>query len=77
MSMDPVLIELFWDKVATRGLLARNNLIAAGDFNLTLNAVEVWTFDTPGPVGWLHNLFRAHGLVDIVLDEIVPTWRNG
>jgi hypothetical protein len=34
--------KLFWDKVATRVLLAHKNLIASGDFNLTLNAREVW-----------------------------------
>jgi endonuclease/exonuclease/phosphatase family metal-dependent hydrolase len=32
----------FWTKVSTLGLLAKPNLIVAGDFNFTLSTNEIW-----------------------------------
>jgi hypothetical protein len=32
----------FWTKVVDSGILAHNNLIAVGDFNLTMSVGEIW-----------------------------------
>jgi hypothetical protein len=69
----------FWEQVATRGLLASNNLIVAGDLNLTTRADEIWGASThlDKLVGFFKDLFQAHHLVDLLPDVLVPTWRNG
>jgi len=68
--------KIFWDKVASRGLLAHKNLIAAGEFNLTLNVKEVWgdSAHQDQLAGYFNNFFQEHCLVDIVSDKLVPTW---
>ena len=65
--------------VVKGGLLNLNNLILAGDLNLTLNNSEVWgekaRLDPLGP--FFTNLFSSHQLVDIAPIVAGPTWRNG
>jgi hypothetical protein len=69
----------FWEKVEARGLLDLENLIIAGDLNLTISVGEVWggsaTQDTLAD--FFTTLFSAHNLVDYAPDILAPTWRNG
>jgi hypothetical protein len=50
-----------------------------GDFNFTLNEGEIWgESGHPDPLAlFLKDLFVEGGLVDILSDEVVPTWQNG
>jgi hypothetical protein len=54
-------------------------LIVSGDFNFTLNEGEIWGERShPDPLAlFLKDLFAEGGLVDIMSDVVVPTWRNG
>jgi hypothetical protein len=69
----------FWDKVVSRGMLAHKNLIVAGDLNFTVSAGEVWgdTTHLDPLAGYFKDIFQENRLVDILPDEVVPTWRNG
>jgi endonuclease/exonuclease/phosphatase family metal-dependent hydrolase len=71
--------KYFWEQVASRGLLAYNNLIVAGDLNFTTRADEVWGASThlDKLVGFFKDLFQENHLVDFLPDVLVPTWRNG
>jgi len=71
--------QLFWEQIEARGLLDLDNLIIAGDHNLTLSVREVWggtaTLDTLA--NYFSTLFTAHHLVDYAPEFLTPTWRNG
>jgi hypothetical protein len=69
----------FWEKVAARGLMDRRNLILAGDLNLTCDVGEMWgDYAHVDPLSdFFKDFFNGFRLVDIVLDVMVPTWRNG
>jgi endonuclease/exonuclease/phosphatase family metal-dependent hydrolase len=78
--MDLVMTEeIFWNKVVASGLLAHNNLIVVGDFNLTMSVGEIWGDSAqPDPLAdYFKELFMDVGLVDILPDALAPTWRNG
>jgi hypothetical protein len=61
----------FWEKLEVRGLLDLDNLIIAGDFNLTTTVGETWgataTLDTLAD--YFNMLFVAHHLVDLAPDH--------
>jgi exonuclease III len=71
-------IKDFWDKVMDRGLLSHKNMIVARDFNFTLSVGEIWGDSTqPNQLaGFFKELFLDNGLVDILPDNVVPSWRN-
>jgi exonuclease III len=69
----------FWTKLSDSGLLAKPNLILAGDFNLTLSSVDTWGSHSSLDVVALHFsvIFQLHNLIDLLPAEMAPTWRNG
>jgi hypothetical protein len=71
--------QTFWNKVEARGLLDLENLIIAGDLNLTTSVREIWgdsaTQDTLED--YFISLFSSHNLVDYAPVILAPTWRNG
>jgi hypothetical protein len=60
-------------------LLSQENLIMAGDFNFTLAEGEIWgSSRIANPLApFLKSLFTEAGLMDIKLEILVPTWKNG
>jgi endonuclease/exonuclease/phosphatase family metal-dependent hydrolase len=71
--------QQFWEKIEARGLLDLQNLIIAGDLNLTTALGEVWGASaTPDTLAlYFNTLFSAHHLVDFAPASLSPTWRNG
>jgi hypothetical protein len=71
--------KAFWDKLVTSGILDNMNLIVAGDLNLTLGAGEIWGATTHlDPLSaYFTEFFDKVGLVDVLPDAVMPTWRNG
>jgi hypothetical protein len=71
--------QLFWNNLEARGLLDLENLILAGDMNLTTSVREIWgDFASQDPLAdFFSSLFLKHKLVDYAPDLLVPTWRNG
>ena len=67
------------EQVATSGLLATKNFIVAGDLNFTTGADEVWgaTTQLDKIADFFKLLLQNYHLVDMVMDVIAPTWRNG
>jgi len=70
---------LFWDRLATKGLLVVENLMLAGELNFTTGADEVC-----GPMTHLDRhanyfieLIKDHSLVDLAPNVFVPMWKNG
>jgi len=59
-------------------LLDSNNLIVAGDLNLTTRVDEIWGASTHSDkmAGFFKDLFQSHHLVDMLHDILVLTWRN-
>jgi hypothetical protein len=70
---------LFWDRLVSKGLLATKNLILAGDLNFTTGVDEVWgpTTHLDRHAIYFTDLIKDHMLVDLALELLVPTWRNG
>jgi hypothetical protein len=68
----------FWEKVDGRGLLAKGDLIIAGDLNFTTSAEEVWGATTllDPLAAFFKETFLKNQLIDIPPAEVVPTWRN-
>jgi len=68
-----------WQKLGDRGIMSIKILIVAGDFNFTLNEGEIWgESGIPDLLSlFLKDLFVEGGQVDILLDEVMPTWQNG
>jgi hypothetical protein len=71
--------KTFWDKVVSRGMLAYKNLIVAGDLNFTvrLERFGVTQRNWTRCRGFFKGIFQGNHLVNIILDEVVPTWWNG
>jgi hypothetical protein len=72
----------FWEKVAARGLLARRNLILAGDLNLTCDVGELWGDATHlDPLStFFKEFFNGSGLVDIApgcFGADLEKWQKG
>jgi len=70
--------KLFWEKVDRVGLLAVDDLIMAGDLNLTINSEEIWgeIAQVDSLASFFKELFSKNKLVDVALAEVVSTWRN-
>ena len=60
------------------GILAKKNMIIAGDLNLTTSSAKIWEQkSTCDPLsGYFKSLFHKHSLIDVILAEIMPTWKN-
>jgi hypothetical protein len=71
--------KYFWDRVAMSGLLASKNLILAGDLNFTTGVDEVWgvTAQLDKLADYFKSMLQDYHLVDLIPDDVVPTWRNG
>jgi hypothetical protein len=69
----------FWDQVESKGLLAHDAPIIAGDINFTTSYDEVWGVGalTDPLAGFFRDLFVKNHLVDVHPADLVPTWRNG
>lgn len=69
----------FWQRLDDLGLLAAENLILAGDLNLTTCNNEFWGVSAlADPLSsFFQQLFYKNGLIDLKPPEILPTWRNG
>jgi len=68
----------FWQRLDDLGLLAAENLIIAGDLNLTTRNNEFWGDSAlADPLsGYFQQLFFKNALIDLKPPEILPTWRN-
>jgi hypothetical protein len=68
-----------WEKVDRVGLLAVDDLIMAGDLNLTTSSEDIWgeSAQTDSLAGFFKEIFSKNKLVDVAPAEVVPTWRNG
>jgi len=69
----------FWERIVSHNILLLDNLIIGGDLNMTLGLSEVWggtSLEDPLSPYFRH-LFSSNDLVDISLDLLAPTWRNG
>eukprot|EP00253_Pinus_taeda_P031852 PITA_31852 len=69
----------FWSSFFSSAIIEIENLVIAGDFNLTLHSNECW-----GPCRHHHPLAESfknellcHNLIDIAPCEMLPTWSNG
>jgi len=64
--------------LADSSILSIDNLILAGDLNITLLSDEVWgsTNFSGSMADHYKKLFQSKNLVDIRPDKLVPTWRN-
>jgi hypothetical protein len=71
--------RIFWETLANSGLLSADNLVMAGDLNITLSAEEMWGSSnfSVSLADQLKSIFKSKNLVDIRPDRMVPTWRNG
>ena len=71
--------EVFWNKVEDSGFLNYPYLVMASDLNFTLSEVEIWgSSGRSEPLGlYLCQLLLRHGLMDVPLAKIMPTWWNG
>jgi len=60
-------------------LLATKKLIVARDLNFTTGADEVWgaVAQLDKLAGFFKLLLQDYHLVDMLLDVVAPTWRNG
>jgi endonuclease/exonuclease/phosphatase family metal-dependent hydrolase len=69
----------FWQRLDNLGLLAAENLILAGDLNLTTSSLETWgDLALSDPLtSFFQQLFFKNALIDIKPPEILPTWSNG
>jgi hypothetical protein len=69
----------FWQRLDDLGLLAAENLILAGDLNLTTSNFEFWGDSAlPDPLSsFFQQLFFKNALIDLKPPELLPTWRNG
>lgn len=60
------------------GTIKSSNVILGGDLNFIVSAEEIWgqgaRMDPLGPS--FIEFFKSHGLVDIELVDMKPTWRN-
>jgi hypothetical protein len=71
--------RLFWTNLSSSGILSKKNLIIAGDLNVTLSTEEVWGGSnfSANTTGFYKSIFQVNHLIDLTLDKLVPTWRNG
>jgi len=69
----------FWSKVSASGLLAKTNLILAGNLNFTLSSSDICGMNASidAATSQFSDIFQQHNLVDLLLAKVVPTWRNG
>jgi len=69
----------FWDMVDRSKILLLDNLFVGGDLNLTLGPSEIWGgIASEDPLAiYFKQLFMRVNLVDISLNVLTPTWRNG
>jgi exonuclease III len=65
--------------VADSSLLAKKNLIIAGDLNLTLSSEDVWggTTSVGHSSSYFKSFFQEKNLIDLVPEKVLPTWKNG
>ena len=54
-------------------------LIMVADLKFTISKAEIWvSFGRSDPLGfYFSQLLLRHGLMDVPLDKILPTWKNG
>jgi hypothetical protein len=71
--------KAFLEKVVAKGILERGNIILVGDLNLTCEARELWGEATHMDplLAFFKDIFNKARLIDVALDFLVPTWRNG
>jgi hypothetical protein len=69
----------FWQRLHDLGLLAAENLILAGDLNLTTSPFEIWGDSalTDPLANFFQQTFYKNALIDIKPPDLLPTWRNG
>jgi hypothetical protein len=71
--------KTFWKRLDDLGILAANNLIIAGDLNLTTSPLEIWGEKAISDplMSFFKQLFYKNSLTDLEPAELLPTWRNG
>jgi len=70
---------IFWDKILESEIFDLENLLIAGDLNLTLNMDEIWGSNRKKDTiaERLKNEFLKRNLVDVIPSQMRPTWENG
>lgn len=71
--------KYFWEEMDLEGILSTKNLIIGRDLNLFTSAKDIWGLNNkPNPLAYFLNvLLTKAGIVDIVPNKLMPTWRNG
>jgi len=64
--------------VALGGLLDSKNMILVGDLNYTTGVDKVWgvVVELDKLADYFKCMFLDHHLINLLQNEIVPTWRN-
>lgn len=70
---------LFWENLFASEILDVENLLIAGDLNVTLNMDEIWGINKKkDPLAKrIKNELLSRNFVDILPPQVLPTWENG